>query len=514
MATQGPIFVRSVIGHSQPLFLAFVVCWAAYAPAAAQTPTPPATSSSSPSSTSSSNQAQDSTPAEQPQEQSGSSSSRKNHGKTAHHVQVAEEESPPPELAQAEAFIQKQDYAAAEPLLRKVLVGDSLNANASAASSSSPTSAANYVAWFELGFVENGLGKLDDSIAAYRKSVAAKPDVFESNLNLGLQLAKTGQSDATQFLRAATQLKPTSHVAEGKARAWLSLAHVLEPAKPDEAIAAYREAATLQPKDPEPHVAAGALLEKQNKFAEAENEYRQAVALDPSSDAVIGLANLYMRGRRFPEAADYLRKLIATHPERADAHIQLGQILADEGKNDEAIAELQTGVKLAPADFAARRDLADLYLTIRKNDQAEAIYRALLAAKPDDAELHHGLGKSLLEQKKFADAEKEFMTAVKLKPDFGEAYGNLAFAASENTDYPLAIKALDVRAKLLPETAIIYFLRATAYDNLWRATAHGNSNDRKQAAANYHLFLKAANGKYPDQEWQATHRLLALEPRK
>jgi tetratricopeptide (TPR) repeat protein len=516
MATQGPLFVRSLIGQSNALLVALVVCWAACAAAAAQTATPPAPSSSSPSSTSSSSskREQDPTPAEQPQDQSGSSSSRKSHGKVPHHVQVAEEEPPPPELAQAEAFIQKQDYAAAEPLLRKVLAGDSVDANASAGSNSSSASASNYVAWFELGFVENALGKVDDSIAAYRKSVAAKPDVFESNLNLGLQLAKTGQPDAAQFLLAATQLKPTSHVAEGKARAWLSLAHVLEPAKPDEAIAAYREAATLQPKDPEPHVAAGALLEKQNKFAEAETEYRQAVALDPSSDAVIGLANLYMRGRRFPEAADYLRKLIATHPERADAHIQLGQILADEDKNDEAIAELQTGVKLAPADFAAQRDLADLYFAMKKNDRAEAIYRALVGAKPDDADLHHALGKSLLEQKKFPDAEKEFMTAVKLKPDFGEAYGNLAFAASENKDYPLAIKALDVRAKLLPETAVIYFLRATAYDNLWRATAHGNSNDRKQAAANYHLFLKAANGKYPDQEWQATHRLLALEPRK
>jgi hypothetical protein len=55
--------------------------------------------------------------------------------------------------------------------------------------------------------VENALGKLDDSIAAYRKSVAAKPDIFESNLNLGLQLAKTGQPDAEEFLRAATHLK-------------------------------------------------------------------------------------------------------------------------------------------------------------------------------------------------------------------------------------------------------------------------------------------------------------------
>ena len=52
-----------------------------------------------------------------------------------------------------------------------------------------------------------------------------------------------------------------------------------------------------------------------NKFAEAEQEYKQALALDPgSSDAAIALANLYMRGRRFPEAEDYLRKLLAEHP--------------------------------------------------------------------------------------------------------------------------------------------------------------------------------------------------------
>ncbi len=495
------------------LVAAFVALWSSCAPAAAQSASPPAASPSSspaPSSSSSSTQAQDSTSADQSQEPTGSSSSRKTHSKTAHHVRVAEEEPPPPELARAEAFIQKQDYAAAEPLLRKVLASDP----ADVAASGSSNSASNYVAWFELAFVENALGKVDESIAAYRKSVAAKPDVFESNLNLGLQLAKTGQSEAAKFLLAATQLRPTSHAAEGKARAWLSLAHVLGAANPEQAIAAYREAAALEPKDPEPHVAAGALLEQQNKFSEAETEYKQAVALDPSSDAVIGLANLYMRGRRFPEAADCLRKLIAAHPERADAHIQLGQILADEGQNDDAIAELQAGVKLAPADFAAQRNLADLYFTMKKNGQAEAAYRALVAARPDDAELHHALGKSLLEQKKFVDAQKEFMAAVKLKPDFGEAYGNLAFTASENKDYPLTSKALDVRAKFLPEPAITYFVRATAYDNLWRATAHGNTNDRKQAALNYHLFLKAANGKYPDQEWQATHRLLAIEPKK
>ena len=234
----------------------------------------------------------------QPSSQSSSSSSKPQGHRTVHHIQVEDEDSPaqPAELTQAEDAIEKRDYAAAEPLLRKLL----------------DRQPASYVGWFDLGFVENELGKLDDSIAAYRKSVAAKPDVFESNLNLGLQLAKTGQPEAEQFLRAATQLQPTAHVAEGQYRAWLSLGETIEKSKPEEALAAYQRAAALQPKQAEPHLSAGELLEQENKFGAAEQEYKQALALDSrSTDAVMGLANIYMRGRRFPEAEEYLAKAAA-----------------------------------------------------------------------------------------------------------------------------------------------------------------------------------------------------------
>ena len=61
------------------------------------------------------------------------------------------------------------------------------------------------------------------------------------------------------------------------------------------------------------------------------------------------------------------------------------------------------------------------------------------------------------------------------------------------------------RAKYLPDTPIIFFFRATAYDHL---------RDAKQAAKYYHQFLEAANGKYPEQEWQAKHRLIAIEPKR
>jgi tetratricopeptide (TPR) repeat protein len=423
-------------------------------------------------------------------QQGESSSSRKGRHNPTHHTTVAEEEVTSPDLTRAEDLIQQKKYAEAEPLLYKVAELD-------------PT---NYVAWFDLGFVGNALGKTDDSIAAYRKSVEAKPDVFESNLNLGLQLAKSGSTEAEKFLRAATELKPTSHVAEGRARAWLSLAHIIEAAKPDEALAAYRQAAALQPGDPEPHLAAGLLLEKQNKFSDAEQEYKAVQALNPSSvDAATGLANIYMRGRQLPEAEAQLRKVVAAHPDQADAHIQLGRVLEAAGKNDDAIAELQAGVKLAPGDGTLQRELADLYVRAGKADNAEKAYRALLTNYPQDAELHQSLGQTLLRQKQFAKAQEELLAAIKLKPDLGSAYGDLAFAASENKDYGLTLKALDARAKSLPEIPVTYFLRASAYDHL---------RDVKKAVANYQLFLQTANGKYPDQEWQAKHRLIALQPKK
>jgi tetratricopeptide (TPR) repeat protein len=404
-----------------------------------------------------------------------------------HHPIPQEDPLFPPQLTQAEAAIEKKDYASAQPLLEKVVEA---NPN-------------NYQAWFDLGFVLHALGKIEESIAAYRKSVAAKPDVFESNLNLGLTLAQSGSPEAEKYLRAATGLKPTSHVEEGQFRAWLSLAHLLETSKPDEAIEAYRRAQALQPKDPEPHLAAGLLFEKLNELKNAEQEYEQALKLDPVSiEAITALANAYMRERQFPQAEQMLRQVAAAHPNDGVVRIQLGRVLAAENKNDDAIAELQAGLALTPGDESAQRDLADLYASSGSYDKAGIMYQSLLDANAKDPVLHDDFGKVLLKQRKFPEAQQEFMLAVQLKPDFGIAWGDLAVAADENKNYELAIKAVDERAKFLPEIPISYFLRATAYDHL---------RDKKRAVLNYHDFLNAANGKFPDQEWQARQRLKAIE---
>jgi Flp pilus assembly protein TadD len=411
----------------------------------------------------------------------------------------------PPEIAQAEDAIQKNDFSGAETLLKKAL-----DQNPNKDPNNYP--AWSYQAWFDLGFVLNRLDRPDESIAAYRKSVAAKPDVFESNLNLGLMLVRANNPDAEQFLRAATTLKPADHIEEGQARAWLALAHLLESKKPDEAFTDYRKASELTPKDPEPHLSAGLLHEQRKEFSDAEAEYKQTLTLDAhSTDAAIGLTNIYMKSGRLGDAEPLLRRLATdrlddARPNDAGIHLQLARVLAAEGKKDDAIVEFQSALKLAPSDADAQRELADLYASAGKNDLAEAAYRPLVADHPKDPELHRALGQALLRQKKFPEAQQEFLTAVRLKRDRPDVYIDLAFAASENKNYELTVRALNGRAMLNAEMpAACFFIRASAYDHL---------HDYKNAALDYHHFLDSDQGKNPDQEWQATHRLIAIEPKK
>src|SRR5208337_1519238 len=260
----------------------------------------------------------------------------------------------------------------------------------------------------------------------------------------------------------------TAHVEEGQARAWLALAHLLESKKPDEALQAYRKASELTPKDPEPHLSAGLLHERQKEFSDAEAEYKQIMTLDPrSTDAAIGLTNLYMKSDRLGEAEPLLRRLATERSDDAGIHLQLGRVLVAEGKKDDAIAELQIALKLAPSDSDAQRELADLYSNAGKNDLAESAYRSLVASQPKDPELHRGLGQTLLRQKKFPEAQQEFWAAVQLKRDWPDVYVDLAFAASENKNYDLTIRALNGRALLNADLPVIcFFLRASAYDHL------------------------------------------------
>lgn len=414
---------------------------------------------------------------------------------TVRHRRVADAsgDSVPPSVVEAERALDKKDYARAEQLL-------------TATASTSPD---HYRTWFDLGMLYSVTDRKPKAIEAYRKSVELKPEVFESSLNLGLLLASAGEkTEAVKYLRAATALKPSQQETASDAlfTAWDVLGEVQKSDAPAEAVTAFQKAAELHPKDFEPHLAAAQILERNNNFEGAEKEYKQALELKPESTLALGgLTDVYIVEKRFPEAEQSLRSYLKMNPQSAPAHVQLGRILASSGHADEALAEFETAQQIAPQDRQAQREIADLAFQAKKYGEAEELYRSLLKDDTRNAGLHEALANSLMNERKFPEAQQEFIACLKIDSSRASAYEELATVAAENKNYPLVLQALDARAKYLPETAGTYFLRASSYDHL---------HDEKQAAANYHLFLAAANGKYPNQEWQAKHRLIAIEPKK
>ena len=396
------------------------------------------------------------------------------------------EERAPDDLKDAESLLQRQQYQEAEEKLQALVLKRSENPQA----------------WFDLAFAQSHLGKSADAIAAYKKAAELDPKWFEAQQNLGLALAKSGDlAAAAAALKTAITLKPTVGGQHALAGAWFSLAQVTEEGQPQEALAAYQKAAELDPTNSDALLGAARMAERSGDPAAAEQQYLK-LAEAGNNESLERLIGLYLKQKRYADAETWLRKYMAANPRNAAAQLQLGKLLAAEGKTQEAIAALEPVYKASP-DQKLARELASLYLETKQYVAAAALLQSLVVQAPEDAQLHFDYGSALLHQLKYPEAQAELLKTVQLKPGFADAYFDLGYAAQQNKNYELAIRALDARAKLQPETPATYFLRATAYDSL---------RMYKPAAENYKLFLAVAGGKFPDQEFQARHRLKAILP--
>jgi tetratricopeptide (TPR) repeat protein len=402
------------------------------------------------------------------------------------HPQTATENHAADDLKDAESLLQKHQYAQAEEKLQALIA----------------TQAENPQAWFDLGFAQSHLSKTAEAITSYKKATQLDPKWFEAQQNLGLALAKSGDlSAAASALKIAVTLKPTVGGQQALAAAWVSLAQVTEESQPQESLAAYQKSAELDPANSDAQLGIARMAERAGNAAAAEQQYLKLAAAG-NNDSIERLIGLYLKQKRFADAETWLHKYIAANPQNAAAQLQLGKLLAAEGKTQEAIATLEPLYKTSP-DPKLARALAGLYLENKQYPAAADLLRPLIAQSPTDAQLHLDYGTALMHQLKYPEAQAVLLKAVQLNPNMVQAYSDLAYAAEQNKNYELTIRVLDARAKLQPETPATYFLRATAYDNL---------RMYKPAAANYKLFLGVAGGKFPDQEFQARHRLKAILP--
>jgi tetratricopeptide (TPR) repeat protein/serine/threonine protein kinase len=273
----------------------------------------------------------------------------------------------------------------------------------------------------------NRAQRADAARRIFQEGQYANPADFWLNFALGHQLgAQEDHAGALRYYTAAVALRPDSTVAH------IGLGIALhEQGKLDEAVAEYRQAIALAPKDPLAHYL-GAVLRDQGKLDEAVVAYRQAIALDPKfARAHIGLGRVLCKQKKLDEAVVEFHQAIAIDPKFAGAHIGLGNALRDQKKLDEAVVAYRQAIEIDPNDAVAHCNLGNVLRDQKKLDEAVVAYRQAIAIAPKFARAHGNLGNALRDQGKLDEAVAECRQAIALDPKLAQAHYSLGLALYE-----------------------------------------------------------------------------------
>jgi tetratricopeptide (TPR) repeat protein len=400
-----------------------------------------------------------------------------------------------PLRAQANEALEKQDYATAQKLLTTLVEKNPTDAHL----------------LYDLASTQDALNQ-PTAEATYRRSIAADATYFDPHLALGLLLARSGKpAEARTELAAATTLN-TDNLAL-KARAYRALARLDQATRPADASAELLEALKYSPETPEDILLTGEIAEAVNDLPAAEAAFRRLLARDPQNvDATAALIHLLIKQQKYDQVESILTAALAKAPNDPTLNAELASLYDAQNKTAEAIPILEKLHTAKPDDAALTRLLARYYARTGAYDKADALYAVLIATQnPPDPTLLDDRADTLIHLHNFAEAEALLKRALShpeafsTKEDLGMAASHLAFAASNNNDPNVTLQALSIRDKVLPKSPASLFLAATAYDKLHQV---------KQASDLYRQFLSVANGKFPDEEWEARHRLVTLDKMK
>jgi predicted Zn-dependent protease len=400
-----------------------------------------------------------------------------------------------PLLSQANEALDKQDYPTALKLLTTL-------------TEKSPNDAHLL---YDLALTQDALDQTTTAEATYRRAITADPAYFDPHLALGLLLARNDRrTEAHAELLKATTL--TTDNPALKARAYRALARIDQTVNPSAASDELLQALKFSPETPEDILLSGELAEASGEPAAAEAAYRRLLTADPQNhEATAALTHLLLSQEKPDQAETLLTAALAKDPDNPTLNAQLASLYDKQGKPAQGLPIAEKLHAANPSDPNITRLLARIYSRNQQYDQAVPLYAALVAASPHDPTLFDDNADALIHLKRFAEAEALLKRAVAnpaafpSKNDLGNTASHLAFAASANNDPNVTLQALTLRATVLPNSPSSLFLEATAHDKL---------HHTKQATDLYKQFLSVANGQFPDEEWEARHRLIALEHTK
>ncbi|MGB7568052.1 MAG: tetratricopeptide repeat protein [Chitinivibrionales bacterium] len=130
--------------------------------------------------------------------------------------------------------------------------------------------------------------------------------------------------------------------------------------------------------------------------------------------------------RMYADAETLFRTTIRKNPGCWMAHDNLGNLLRDRGRKDEAMAQYRASLECNPHDYVAYANLGKMLTDLGRTSEAAADFQKALDIKPAYADAHYGFGLLLAKAGQTDEAIAHDRKALETEPDDIVTLRNLA----------------------------------------------------------------------------------------
>jgi len=163
------------------------------------------------------------------------------------------------------------------------------------------------------------------------------------------------------------------------------------------------------------------------------------------------LANVLARQGRTEEAVSHYLGALKINPDDADAHNNLANTRLNAGDTKEAITHYLEALKIKPDYEGTHFNLGIAFDKLGQTEDAIRHYLNTLKTNPHLAQAHYKLGNANHKLRNFKKAEKHYSLAVQINPELERAYYNLGVTRFQQGDADGAVAAFKKALKINPD---------------------------------------------------------------
>lgn len=192
-------------------------------------------------------------------------------------------------------------------------------------------------------------------------------------------------------------------------------------------------------------------------YANPQTLYLATIAGNPGCGAAHNnLGNILLQNGRVDEAIVHFEKAVELQPDMADPRDSLGTALLEKGRVDEAIAQFQSALEIQPDYALTYYDLGSAFLRQGRLDEAISSFQKALELKPNDAQIHNNLGLALFQNGRVDDAIIHYQKALELWPNNDVIQDNLNRALFQKSQEDKLANSLQKPLESSPNDALVH----------------------------------------------------------